>query len=88
MTWQVLGNSRFSCLAPCVQYLSGMRYTAKELRNLAKHYGRTMTGDSIDGVRMEARRCPCCAAYEVIDVDACEMQPNHDYTILSCKCDI
>lgn len=65
-----------------------LRYTAKELRDIAKVYGRTMTGYSYDGVKMEARRCPCCAQYEVINVDACDAGRHHESVILNCKCDI
>ena len=59
------------------------RYSAKELRELAMVYGRTMRGEDYDGRKMEARRCPLCATYEVIDTQA-----KGDNTVLSCKCDI
>ena len=64
-----------------------MRYSPRELKTLAEHYGKTINGTDHSGVKMEARRCPICAQYEVVDVDACEADRHHESVIIKCKCD-
>lgn len=65
-----------------------MKVGAKQLQSLAMSERKNTRGMSHDGTRMEARRCPVCFAYEVVDIDGDAKHPNRDNTILSCKCDI
>lgn len=61
-----------------------MRYSPKELKTLAEHYGKSTRGVDYDGKTMIARKCPVCMVYEVVRYEPGRIYPVN---VMPCKCD-